>query len=105
LKLTSASSSARRTSLRVSATLISVICPCPLRTWRALSSFSLKLSNIITCFFFTHQNEIRNLTVARRVTPPLQERISKNSKQNCQSPDSAGCKFKHLNRSPPRLKL
>ena len=32
----------------VSATLISVICPCPFRTCKALSNLSLKLSNI--CF-------------------------------------------------------
>jgi hypothetical protein len=35
----------------VSATLISEICPCPLRTLKALSNFSVRFSNIIFPIF------------------------------------------------------
>ena len=47
LKLTSASSSARRTSFIVSATLISVIRPSPFSILNERSSLSLKFSNIV----------------------------------------------------------
>ena len=46
LKFTSASSKALLTSFNVSATLISVIFPCPLRTFKAELSLSVKLLNI-----------------------------------------------------------
>ena len=51
LKLTSASNKALRTSFSVSATLTSVIFPCPLSVCNALSNFSLKLLNMYRLHF------------------------------------------------------
>ncbi len=52
LKFTSASSNALRTSFSVSATLISVIFPCPFSILKDRSNLSLKLSNISIFFVF-----------------------------------------------------
>ena len=57
LKFTSASSNALLTSFKVSATLTSVILPCPFKVCKALSNLSLKLLNII-CVFFGKTNII-----------------------------------------------